>query len=663
MDKPTWDDTQEVAPKWDDTSEPSQKKKEERDDILGIPVSTVEGVLDALPFAGTLFGGALGTAGAPGVGTVVGAGLGAATGEAVANSIRSGLDLESAPQTSREVWEEPAKEGVVGLTAEAGGQVLSKVPGLIKKVPDVVKRGTKMIKGEPTPSVEVISPNQSFKDIGFEQTLKSNADDIQQSTQRIAQSNATPGMVTSNQNIQNVENILAQSPTVAGEKVRKAYKPITEGLEKSADDLAGSPNMTSFEAGEQVKQGIKSKISEKVKPLSSQFEQIRTSSKYIRPNKDSLNRSADRLLKQDLAEFVDLPQGQAIKKYAEMIRGAKSLDSLKQLRSSVGDEISAAINSGNGQMAMALGKVKSSIQRLERREIIKAAIDAMPTKAQGQKAAKELIGDLKEVNKGWRSLMSELESIAKAGGIKKIHSPKHLAKLIEDMPSEKLAERFFNTKNYSGLRDVKKFLPDEFEILRQHKLGQIAERSLTKGQPDPFKLVRNLKKVGKESRELLFGKDGEKILSDMETVINSLPRKVGSSDTPRGISWFASVLKPSNYSREAESAMNYMRLTGRISSKKVGQKTSQIVPRAASYAVVSSMSKDDKRRGADKWAANGLKKVQSASDGKFSNISEKDFKDSPKLKKLMIRASDLSPNSKAMANILKQIEKEFGGKN
>lgn len=653
------------------------------DDILGVPVSTVEGILDAFPYAGAMAGGTGGFfAGGGPITSAVFAGLGAAGFEALANTIRTGLDLDSAPETSSEVWTRPAEQAVMGMAAEGGGQVISKIPGAIKKVPDLVRKGTAIVKGQPTAPVEVIPPGQTFKDVGFDPTLKSNAKEISEATQRVAGTKATPGMVSSNPNIQNVENVLSQSPTVAGQKVRDAYKPIREGLEKSADDLAGSPSMTKFEAGEQVKQGIQSKISERVKPLSTQFETIRESAKYVKPSKESLNRSADRLLRQDMAEFADLPQGQAIKKYSEMIRNAKTLDSLKQIRSSVGDELGQAIDAGNGQLALALGKVKSAIQRLERREILKTAIqkvdELVPTrnqkgqflsktyrqemvKKEAEAVAKDMIGEIKAVNKGWRSLMTELETIAKAGGIKKIASPKHLARTIENMPSEKLAERFFNTKNYKGLQDVKKFLPDEFEVLRQYKLGQIAEKSLTKGNPDPVKLVRNLKQIGKEARELLFGKQGEKMLSDMETVLNSMPNKVGTSDTPRGMSWFTAVLKPGNYSREAESALNYMRLTGRTSSKKLNQKAGQILPRAASYGVAGSVSNNDKKRGPDKWATNGLKKVQGLRGGKFSNISESDLSESPRLKRLMIQASDLKPESKAMNKVLDQIEKQTGG--
>lgn len=649
-----------------------------RDSILGIPATTIEGALRAFPVAGAMFGGAAGVAlGAPTVvgaplGGVAGAGLGAAAGESLANTVRSALDLDTKAKTRAELYTRPLKEGAIAAAGEGTGQIIAKVPALVKGAPAAIRGVMKGGAGDD------MARAVTFEDIGFVPTIKPNAGEIAEATQRIG-GKATPGMVTANKNIQNMESVLGQSPTIAGERVRRAYDPITRGLKESAENLAGTPNMSQFEAGEAFKAGLKSKINERVAPLASRFESIRESARHVKPEAKSLERAAQRLLRQDLAEFADLPQGQAIRKYADMIRGAKSLDSLKQLRSSVGDEIGKAMDAGDGQLAMALGKVKGSIQRLERREILKTAIEraseVVPDRAggkflskaaqqkmaeqEGSKIAKDLIGEIKGVNKGWRALMTELESVANAGGIEKIASPKHLAQIIDDMPSEKVAERFFNMKNYRGLRDVKTHLPEEFEVLRQTRLGQIAEKSMTKGEPDPVKLIRNLKSIGKESREILFGKDGERILRDMETVVNSMPAKVGASDTPRGMAWF-SLMKPSRWAQEAQGAYNYMLLSGKIEPKSQGQMMTKMLPRAGGYAVASGMA-NETERGRDKWARSGISKLNehagySLLDDTF-DVSTAD----PELKKLLIQASDLKPGSPAMKKILDQINSKYGG--
>lgn len=625
----------------------------ESDEILGVPKTTIEGILDSLPVAGALTGGVVGSGLGP-VGTVGGAGLGAAGGKAAANAIKSALGISSAPETRSELYGGVVKEGLIGASGEAGGQIIAKAPQLIRQGIRSARQLPARMSGEAL--VPDVLPPQSFSERPLEQTMKPNAGEIRAATQRLG-AEPTRGMISSNQNIQNIENVLSQTPTVAGEKVRQSYDPIRKGLSKAGEEIVNVPGSTQFEAGEQFRAGLTQKVKARAENLGSKFEVIRESSRHIKPSKESLTRTARRLVRQDLAEFADLPQGQAIRKYANMIEDAKSLDSLKQLRSSVDGEIGAAIDAGNGQLAMALGKVKGAIQRLERREILKAAIEAMPTKHQGEKAAKAIISDIKEVNKGWRALMSELETIAHAGSIKKIASPKHLIRILDDMPSEKIADRFFNTKNFNGLRDIKTHLPEEFELLRQHKLTQIAQKSLTKGEVDPVKLVRNLKAIGKESREILFGKRGEQMLQDMETVLNSMPSKVGASDTPRGFSWFQSVLNPTSWSREAHAMYNYMKLSGTTSKHLPSQETIKMLPRAASYGGFSALSNGgDQRRGQDKWAYDGYGKILE-SGGPTLTESEQN---SPKIKRLLVRASDLTPGSKAWDRLMREIDAERG---
>lgn len=654
----------------------SQKQggEQRRDEILGIPVTTIEGTLRAIPAAGAIGGGLVGSSLGP-VGALGGAGVGAAGGEALANIIRTALDMDTKPQTSADVYTRPLKEGLIGAAGEGAGQVIAKVPALVRSAPAAVKN---LMRGSASSSDDVARV-ATFEDVGFTPTAKDNVQEIREATKRLG-AEATPGMVTANKNIQNMENVLSQSPTVAGERVRRAYDPIQKGLKDSAESLAGSPNLSQFEAGEMFKSGIKDKIAKRVEPLASRFESIRESAKHVKPEPESLNRAANRLLKQDLAEFADLPQGQAIRKYADMIRGAKTLDSLKQLRSSVGDELGKALDSGDGQLAMALGKVKGAIQRVERREILKTAIqraaEVVPDRSakgrflskaaqqkmaekEGAKIAKDLINEIKTVNKGWRSLMTELETVANAGGINKIASPKHLERIIDDMPSERIAERFFNTKNYRGLRDVKQYLPEEFEILRQARLGMIAEKSFTKGEPDPVKLIRNLKSIGKEAREILFGKDGERILQDMETVVNSMPAKVGASDTPRGMAWF-SLMKPSRWAQEAQGAYNYMLLSGKTAAKSKGREKVGMIPRAAGYAASGAVA-NETERGRDKWARSGILKLNEHAGGAILDENFEMSAATPRLKNLLIQASDLKPGTPAMQKILEQLQKEVEG--
>lgn len=64
-------------------------------------------------------------------------------------------------------------------------------------------------------------------------------------------------------------------------------------------------------------------------------------------------------------------------------------------------------------------------------------------------------------------------------------------------------------------------------------------------------------------------------------------------------------------------------------------------------------------KGQDKWANDGFKKIQAHAESKGAIIpqSKETLLANPKIKKLMVGASDLTPGSKAMDSILKEIQK------
>jgi len=81
--------------------------------------------LEALPVAGSLAGGALGSLVAPVAGTIGGAGLGAAAGKALEQAGKKAF-FDEGPETRAQQYTELAQEGLAGAAGEAGGQVVSK---------------------------------------------------------------------------------------------------------------------------------------------------------------------------------------------------------------------------------------------------------------------------------------------------------------------------------------------------------------------------------------------------------------------------------------------------------------------------------------------------------------------------------------------------------
>lgn len=110
----------------------------------------LKGTLEALPFAGSLAGGVIGTAGAPGLGTIAGAGLGAGAGKALQNLGERYLLGEE--KTREDIYAKPALATLEGATAEMGGQLIG--PAL--KIG--AEKGAK--------ALEKVSETQAFKSTG-----------------------------------------------------------------------------------------------------------------------------------------------------------------------------------------------------------------------------------------------------------------------------------------------------------------------------------------------------------------------------------------------------------------------------------------------------------------------------------------------------------------
>ncbi len=548
-----WEAVADEVDPWDVTGEPPP----ERPWYSVTPKGLLQGTVNALPLAGTVLAGPYG---------VLASGVATALGKTVENAVEHNVMGDK--KGRKELYGDPIVEFVKGSTSEAAGRATGQA---IKNFVGLGNKGTginvpnlqKAPKHPAEPYVPPIRMAEDFREMGFFPKPKPNASEITNSAKAMG-FDPTPGMLSGNPNIQNIESVLNQQPTMAGEWVRRSYEPVFKGLQNTADDAVKSTPMSKFETGESVKTGLMSRIREKAAPLKQEFEDIQSTTKHIQPKPENLKRSADRLLKQPLAEVDGLPQTVVIKRYSDMIRNAKSIDTLKQIKTSANEELTTAYMQGRGQEARALTKIKNAITRLERREIIKAAQAATPTKAQGDKAAKQLIDQMKRTNKGWAVLMGELQGLARAGKIgKRLGSPEHLVRIIDEMPSEQLSQRLFNTKNYKGLLEVKKFAPEEFELLRQSKLSEIAKKSMVDDVVNPRKLIKNMDAEGPEARAILFGPRAEAILSDLKNVVFSIPKKVGASDTPRGTMWMQlGVLSPSAWLQEGASAYNYMILQG-----------------------------------------------------------------------------------------------------
>ena len=504
----------------------------------------VKGTLNALPFGGALVGGGIGMASGlltgPGavaaspVGAVVGAGLGGAAGKSLQQTLGSWTGLgDELPNTVTGRMAEIGKTGLVSAAGEGAGQLaaqgLSKVPGLLSR---------------------------------FVKLPKDTAPEIIAASKRLG-IDPTEGMVAANQEIGNIESSLSQQPTIAGGKVLAGVNKVKEGLKGAAENVVGErTGLSSFEIGEGIKNTLTQKIGEKLAPLKMSYDELAQSYSNVKLDPSRMTKAANGLRKLDIAEFPGTESGMIVNRYADMMEGAKSATSLRQLETEAGRAMRTAQQQGNGNQVNAYSTIIGALKKAQQSHIIRSAVESMPaTKAgvsEGKNIAQEVITQLKDTNKGYRALMQEIEGIS---GVAKVKgkSPQAFLDAIDDVSSEEISKRMFNTKNFKSLNSVKEFLPDEFELLRKAKLDEIANKSMTKGQLDPVKLINNLKGMEKEASNVIFGPKGNQAIADIKTVIDSTPNMVGPSGTPKGSAW-RSLFSPTHYGQEVSDGLQYLLL-------------------------------------------------------------------------------------------------------
>lgn len=515
------------------------------------------GLVRSLPTAGAVFGGAAGTPLGP-LGMVGGAGFGAAGGKAAQTLLETVFDLEE-PATREKLYKDLAKEGLIGAAGEGIGQSIAVgargIGGLLK-ARGAAKAAEKTTSVIPEVIENVPGNGHKISEEMFALNPKQKALEIQAAAEKMGVK-PTQGMISGNSNVQNLESALMQKPTVAGEIIRREYRPIFEKTRFGAEKLAGSSEnnpLTPFEVGDVAKRGLLSKIGEKVDPLKASYQEIAESTKNIPVAPEAASRVTTRLGAQDVARIKGMPSTDIVEKYTGFMNQAKNADDLQRIASQAKADLRAI---GGGPESIALQKIIGATERLQRRAMLEGGKKIGP---EGIAEAKSLIDQGRKTNKAWRQMMGEFSESLQMPGLKTSKNPQDLAKSMENLTNEKMTN-LFNVKNVGGLKSLKSFDPDTFETLRKSRLGDIAQKSEYKGEISPKRLVSNLSKLPKDAQELLLGADGPTALKDLKTLVDSFPENVGPSGTPRGIEWM-NYLNPGQYLAETRDALQLLRLKG-----------------------------------------------------------------------------------------------------
>lgn len=461
----------------------------------------------------------------------------------------------------------------------------------------------------------------------------------------------TPGMLDDTGFVERLESVLAKSPSLLGQRINRAQKQAYSRLQDVVSEATNDATaLTEYEVGERVKSGISSKLGERLDPVSALFDQVRESTRHIpisQKSKDAIIRNI-----QNTDEYI-LTGGGKANQYIEMLGRAQNADQVKTMMTMLNSDIQAA----QGAERQVLQSVKNKFANLEENSVMRAAIaqarEGGMNASTGKKIGADIVNDLRDARNQYRQIKSDISDINMDARLGKNYGPSSFLDTVEKLPSEKMQQRFFNTDNQRQLQNLAKNFPDEFELLRQGKLRDIADSAIgEQGKTSVKKFLNQVDKLSPEAKEIVFRGNGQ-IIDDVLTLNNSLPRNFNPSGTASEMGWQDAIY------RNVKDIPTYLLYKGASTNlgKQVGNKLQNASIDGLQEVAASSVKKlsnpSARLTGYAKWESDGASKL--IDSGLLTQDQIEQLKKSKKGKELLIRAS--TPMSKkGMDNLIGEIQ-------
>lgn len=469
--------------------------------------------INALPTAGMVAGGLVGTALEPGGGTVLGAGAGAGIGGAAKGLAEKYLLGQESAHPAMEASQAVAP----GMASEIFGMGAGNV-----------------IKG---------AGNTIAKSLA----AKESAPEIAAAANRLG-AKATPGMLSGSQTVQDLESSLEQNPTVGGWLTRSGTKPVRSAMEKTTEGLLKDQTpLSPYETGEKAKELLSGEVEKRFSEPSRLFDELRQYTKDIPSTPNSTKAVSRNILNIPDAQIEGTPDANIAKWVTKNLESNPSADQIKTIRSTVGQK-AAAIDRQGGDSG-GLWKMYSKLGSLEENTIKRGAISSARSADEGNDIASGMLGQLKAAKAGYSSQMDAAGDLSQATGLGRVRSPGQFADKINSVRSENLQEKLLPLDDVRAGKQIFGYSPETADLLRRARIRDVAQKATnSSGDVVPSGLLRATKNLNPETEQMLFGKD-QQSLGDLRSVYGAMPGKVGPSGTPHGLE-VLHMLNPLNQGRD-----------------------------------------------------------------------------------------------------------------
>lgn len=339
--------------------------------------------------------------------------------------------------------------------------------------------------------------------------------------------------------VKNFQSSVEQSPTLtahifggpatAAEKSRNALREAGAEVIKEASELGAR---TTTNIGDSVIGGLSKAVKSKVKQAEDIYDKL---SKGF--SRSEIKETEIRGLKQTIKNLMKgskVETSEAAKDFLDRSLNAldnvKTLADLKRFRTSVGrvfDKTDPELNRAAGRIWKAATK--------RRNEIIKTRYTKTGPKNLRSFKNQEALKEIKKADEIYRNAIGSFsESLPNL--TRKSSKPSSVIGTLENLNPTRAVDRIFDSKNVKAAQRLAKEFPEQFKEIRQFKLREIRDKATgSDGLLNPKTLIKEIRKFEPEIQDLFFDGNAKEKINAMETFLQSLPKKVGASDTPRGI--------------------------------------------------------------------------------------------------------------------------------
>lgn len=469
----------------------------------------LKGTIEALPAAGAIAGGAIGTVLGP-AGILGGGALGAGIGKGLENLAERYLLGEE--KTREQTYMDPVREMATDAAFGAGGMLLGKVG----------KGAYNLSKGPIDDMVQRMSPDLSPR--ASQIKAAGEALDIQ----------PTRGMLTEDDFVGSLENVLSKRMTKAGGKVRDQYKNFYEGIDRVTDEIVNPQALrqSPVSLGEEAKGLIGKGVDEKLAPATDFYKSAKEATPYMDVVPKTAERVSKNILKIPDAKFSE---GSLLRQAADDVSKITNIDELRSLKtqygSIAGDPTKPALQRKQA------GEVFGKLQRMEQSNILRNSVETMGDDAAGKSVARGFIKDMKAANKVYGETSKSMKKLAEDMKLGKVRNTADFVRKIQDLPEEKLLEKIFDENNFKGAQRFQKEFPEVFEKARVAKAQKYMDRAIMDdGSVNAKRLIREIDKIkSPEMKKMLFGDQALKKISNLKTLLSAMPDVVNPSGTAQAL--------------------------------------------------------------------------------------------------------------------------------